>query len=425
VFQPKNYLACWEKEESDNMKIPGSFFEVLLKLKDELIEFQVLKQGSIEYRAHIIDFSEIEADLADILEENDIFLPQNRLDRILRDLEAEYLEVQQKQRELQKQHLQKQKSFTQSYQALRSPNEVVKILLTGFSGKSSIYQIIFEGKLANEIQTTLPTRRIEKHILDFSFLAKQNRGQKLEIWESGSFFPDDSFFQDATVLLFVIDSFDVDHYEEMRLDLHKSVKKMNEMGTNPQYLPKNRKTLFCLIHKMDRFQKILEKFRSLVNYFQIDPSTGKPNREIVFYPTSIFDSSLYKAWTQIIETLMPKSSKLDQLSNQLKEDLALYTVLIIEKRTGLPICSSKTLLDDATLVGTTNRIIITIEKILPDYKFTNLRELRIDTATGFVKVHIFNEYYILLMICPPNVNLDAPAAKRIIRNFIANMKNYI
>lgn len=409
------------------MKIPGSFFEVELKLKDELIEFQIKKQSSVEYRAHVVDFSEIEADLVEILEENDIFLPQNRLDRILEELEAEYLEIQQEQRDLQRQQLQKQKSFTQGYQALRTPDEIVKILLTGYSGKSSIYQVIFEGKLADEIQTTLPTRKIEKHVLDFSFLTKQNRGQKLEIWESGSFFPEDDFYKGGTVLLFVIDAFDVDNYEEMRENLHKAVKKTKELGTTPQYLPRNRKNLFCFIHKMDRFQNIRERFSSLVKYFQIDPATGIPNKEIGFFPTSIFDSSLYKAWTQIIETLMPKSSKLDQISNQLKEELGLYTVMIIEKRTGLPICSSKTLLDDAALVGTTNRIIITVEKVLSDYKLTNLNELRIDTATGFVKVYIFNQFYdyILLLISPPNVDLDAPGVKKKIKTFISDMKNYI
>lgn len=407
------------------MKIPGSFFEVELMLKDELIEFLIKKQNVIEYRAHIMDFSEIEIDLPEILEENQIFVPKNRLERILQELEAQYMELLQEQREIQNQHLQKQKAFTQGYQALKTQREDVKILLTGGSGKSSIYQIIFEGKLANEIQTTIPTRRIEKHNLDYSFLSKQNRGQKLKIWESGAEFPNDDFFKNGTILLFIVDAFNVEYYEQARLNLHKAIEKINKFGTKTPHRVKKHQNVFCFIHKMDRFQKISEKFNSLVKYFRTNPKDGKMVNNITFFPTSIFDSSLYRAWTQIVENLMPKSSKLDQISNQLKEELGLYTVLIIEKRTGLPICASKTLLDDATLVGTTNRIIITIEKVLSDYKLTNLRELRIDTATGFVKVHIFNQYYILLLICPPNVNMETPAAKKKLKDFLEDMKNYI
>lgn len=407
------------------MQIPGSFYEADLALNDGLIEFQIKKRGTIEYRANVMDFSEVEFDLADILEENKVFLPKNRLSMILEELEAVYLELQQEQHKIQAKNLQTQKSFSKQYQTIQIPQESVKILLTGRAGKSSIFQIIFEGKLASEIQNLNPTMGIQKHELDFSALSKQSKNQKLNVWESDQNFPPDEFFQDGSLLLFVVDAFDVEHYEDMRLELHQAIEKLNTIGHRPDFLPKNQSNLFCFIHKLDRFQKATEKYTSLVEYFRMNPQTGKKDGNIVFFPTSIFDSSIYRAWTKIVESLMPKSSKLNQLSNQLKEDLGLYTALIIEKRTGLPICSSKTLLDDSTLIGTTNRIMITIEKVLPDYKLANLQELRIDTATGFLQVKIFNNYYILVLISPPNVDLKTPEARKKITNFIESMKQFI
>ncbi len=407
------------------MKVPGSFYEADLILNDGLIEFQIKKRGTVEYRANVMDFSEVEFDLNDILEENQVFIPRNRFEIVLQELEALYVELQQEQQRQQEENLQRQKSYTKSYQKMNVPMESVKILLTGGSGKSSIYNMIFENKVASEILNMSPTRQIEKHQINYASVSKHNRGQQLEVWETGDFFPEDDFFQNGAMLIFIVDAFDVESYEQIRAQLHQAIAKIGELGHRPEFLPRNQPNIFCFIHKMDRFQKITEKFKSLTEYFSENPETGEVARNIVFFATSIFDSSIYKSWSKIVESLMPKSSKLNQLSNQLKEDLGLYTVLIIEKRTGLPICSSKTLLDDSSLIGTTNRIIITIEKVLPDYKLTNIKGIRIDTATGFLKVTLFQKYFILVLICPPNVDIDAIDSKKKIRDFIDAMKLFI
>ena len=407
------------------MKIPGSFYEAVLFLNDGLIEFQIKKRDVVEYRANVMDFSEVEFDLNDILEENKIFIPRNRFEIVLQELEALYLELQQEQQKLQELNLQRQQSYTKSYQKMNVPMESVKILLMGGSGKSSIYNMIFESKVASEIQNMAPTRQVEKHQINYASVSKETRGQQLEVWETGDFFPKDDFFTNGAMLIVVVDAFNVENYEQMRAQLHQAIAKMVELGHRPEFLPRNQPNLFCFIHKMDRFQNITEKYNSLKQYFSENPETGEKIRNLTFFATSIFDSSIYMSWSKIVESLMPKSSKLNQLSNQLKEDLGLYTAMIIEKRTGLPICSSKTLLDDSSLIGTTNRIIITIEKVLPDYKLTSMQELRIDTSTGFLKVKLFQKYYILVLICPPNVDLDLPTSKKKISDFIDAMKNFI
>ena len=176
---------------------------------------------------------------------------------------------------------------------------------------------------------------------------------------------------------------------------------------------------------MDRFPNSSEKFQHLVNYFDVNPESAFKERKINFFSTSIFYSSIYNAWTRVIETLMPKSSKLNELSNQLKEDLNLYACFIIEKRMGLPICASKTLLEDSALVGNTNRLLITMEKVLPEFQLANLESFKIKTATGFLEIRIFNKYFILMLLYPTTVDLSNPQSDRIIQAFITKMQQEV
>jgi len=81
------------------------------------------------------------------------------------------------------------------------------------------------------------------------------------------------------------------------------------------------------------------------------------------------------------------------LAQELKDELGLYAVLIIEKRTGLPICNSKTLLDDSALVGSTNRVLITIEKVLPEFQLANYVQYysRLPSASSSYFISIKND----------------------------------
>ena len=146
---------------------------------------------------------------------------------------------------------------------------------------------------------------------------------------------------------------------------------------------------------------------------------------INFFSTSIFDSSIYRAWTKVLELMMPKSSKLNQLSNQLREDLGLYAAFVIERRTGLPICASKTLLDDAALVGSTSRVMITIEKVLPEFQLSGVTKFIIHTGAGILEVRLFAQFFILVLLYPASVDLNSPQATKALEQFIDLMQTNI
>ncbi|MHA1474330.1 MAG: hypothetical protein ACTSQ5_04000 [Promethearchaeota archaeon] len=411
------------------MKIPGSFFEIDLVINnDKLIEFRITKNKEIKYSVNPMDFSEIEYDLQDFLEENNVFLPKNRFKLVLEKLEIRYLDLAQQQQKMKERD--SMNPIISEEQEMSFAQRVLptqKVLLMGGEGKSSIYQVIFEGKLPHETNTIKPTRGIEKHEISFPSLSSVGSSQqKLLLWDFGSKkqTPDD--FKNATLLLFVIDAFDVHNYELFREQLHETISLMKMHGSRPKFLARKQSNIFCFIHKMDRFTNAGDQYKSLVEYFRFNPKTKEKTYDIKFFATSIFDSSIYSAWAKIIEILMPKSSKLNQLSNKLKEDLGLYATMIIEKRTGLPIASSKTLLDDNSLVGSTNRILILTEKVLPEYELSSLDTLKIETANGILEIRIFEEFYVLIMIYPPHERkISTPEGEVILQEFIDMMRKSI
>ncbi|MBA7573958.1 hypothetical protein ES708_15759 [subsurface metagenome] len=411
------------------MKIPGSFFEIdLIISNDNLIEFRITKNKEIKYSVNPMDFSEIEYDLQAFLEDNNVFLPKNRFKLVLEKLEIHYLDLAQQQQKLKES--QSTSPIISEEQELSFAQRILptqKILLMGGEGKSSIYQVIFEGKLPHETNTIKPTRGIEKHEISFPSLSSVGSAQqKLLLWDFGSKKQTSDDFKNATLLLFVIDAFDVHNYELFREQLHETISMMKMHGSRPKFLARNQSNIFCFIHKMDRFTNAGDQYKSLVEYFRLNPKTKEKSYGIKFFATSIFDSSIYSAWAKIIEILMPKSSKLNELSNRLKEDLGLYATMIIEKRTGLPIASSKTLLDDNALVGSTNRILLITEKVLPEYELSTLDTLKIETANGILEIRIFEEFYVLIMIYPPHERkISTLEGEIILQEFITDMRKNI
>ncbi len=413
------------------MKIPGSFFELDLVINnDNLIEFRVTKNKEIKYRINPMDFSEIEYDLQSFLEDKGIFLPKNRFKLVLESLEVLYMDLVQMQQKMKERGYIKPEDQEQPEpSSTRSVAPIQKILLMGGEGKTSIYQVIFKGKLPHETNTIKSTRGIEKHEITFPSLSNTGSSQqKLVLWDFGSKKQSQDDFKNGTLLLFVVDAFDVHNYELIREQLHETISMMKMHGSRPKFMARNQSNIFCLIHKMDRFTNAGDQYKSLVEYFRLNPKTKEKSYEINFFATSIFDSSIYSAWAKVLEILMPKSSKLNALSNKFKEDLGLYAMMIIEKSTGLPICSSKTLLNDTALIGSTNRILLITDKVLPEYELSSLDSLKIDTANGILEIRIFEQYYsyVLIMIYPPHERkISTPEGEKILQEFIQTMRKSI
>ena len=91
--------------------------------------------------------------------------------------------------------------------------------------------------------------------------------------------------------------------------------------------------VFALIHKMDlvmeeRREEIFEKRKK-----QLEEKSA--NFTIKCYPTSIWEASLYKAWTQIVSELSPNKAKIEKSLKNFAEACEADEVVLFEKNTFL------------------------------------------------------------------------------------------
>lgn len=93
--------------------------------------------------------------------------------------------------------------------------------------------------------------------------------------------------------------------------------------------------VFCLIHKMDLVQAgwRAQLFEQRADHIRAASEGFKETIE--FFPTSIWDQSLYKAWTQIIYFLIPNASTIETMLEQLAEIIHAREVILYERTTCL------------------------------------------------------------------------------------------
>uniref|UniRef100_A0A915CLP2 3-oxoacid CoA-transferase n=1 Tax=Ditylenchus dipsaci TaxID=166011 RepID=A0A915CLP2_9BILA len=105
--------------------------------------------------------------------------------------------------------------------------------------------------------------------------------------------------------------------------------------------------VFCLIHKMDLIQeemrdKVFNDKKSDIN--QLSESVGvrqhtKP--ELECYRSSIWDETLYKAWSAIVYELIPNVSHMEQRLKKFAEIMDADEILLFEKATFLVIAQAQ------------------------------------------------------------------------------------
>ena len=108
----------------------------------------------------------------------------------------------------------------------------------------------------------------------------------------------------------------------------------------------------------------------------------KISHEINYHYTSIFDESLFKAWSEIIRELSPKSTFINTILSILKNQEGVKDVLLIEKSTGLACGSTIEPSEEDIIVGMISLLIITIDKVTRTMDLANLREFKLRTDSS-------------------------------------------
>nr|XP_019051233.1 Gtr1/RagA G protein Gtr1 [Kwoniella bestiolae CBS 10118]OCF30163.1 Gtr1/RagA G protein Gtr1 [Kwoniella bestiolae CBS 10118] len=230
-----------------------------------------------------------------------------------------------------------------------------KVLLMGKSGsgKTSMRSVIFSNYTARDTRRLGATIDVEQSAVRFL------GGLVLNLWDCGgqNAFVDnylssqkDTIFSNVAVLIYVFDitsnewDGDLRYFEDILFALREN---SPEAG------------VWVLINKMDLIDKEdpqRKKFKERkADLLRVDESVreelkDESIREVLrCFPTSIWDESLYKAWSSIIHTLIPNISLITSHLTYLRDLCLAVEAVLFEADTFLVIAKSGSPLDSREL----------------------------------------------------------------------------
>jgi len=209
-----------------------------------------------------------------------------------------------------------------------------KVLLMGKSGsgKTSMRSIIFANYIARDTMRLGATIDVEhSHVRFLGNLA-------LNLWDCGgqeafmeNYFSSqiDHIFRNVSVLIYV---FDIES-RELQKDLMYYRSCLEAIQENS----KDAK-IFCLIHKMDLIAE--EQRDAVFNKRQEELKDMSSPLDITCFRTSIWDETLYKAWSSIVYSLIPNIQTLEIHLQNFCDICEADEVVLFERATFLVISHS-------------------------------------------------------------------------------------
>lgn len=236
-----------------------------------------------------------------------------------------------------------------------------KILLMGKNGagKTAMNSIIFANFSLKEINNIGFTNDINESKIKFLGLnlnINDCGGQDILMNEYIKSYPQ-RVFNNTETLLYVLDISSDTRDDDLEY-FYLIVEKLLEFSKNAK--------IFVLIHKMDLIPiKNQDKaFTDFIEEIQ-NKSDLLKNNILEYFPTSVYNESLYKAWSKIVQNLIPN---LEYISNSLKNLCTISDcneIILVEKVTFLIISFYE--------VKENNKNILKYERIstiIKDFKLT-------------------------------------------------------
>ncbi|PAV23817.1 ras-related gtp binding a [Pyrrhoderma noxium] len=209
-----------------------------------------------------------------------------------------------------------------------------KVLLMGASGsgKTSMRSVIFSNtpaSLTSRLGATIDVEQNHVRFLGDLILNLWDCGGQDSFMESYLAGQSSTIFQNVGVLIYV---FDVESGE-----MDKDIQYYSDcLDALQKYSPEA--SMFLLIHKLDLVRNsrksVLEKKTK-----EIQDAIG--DVAITVFGTSIYDESLYKAWSRIVHTLIPNAAILSKHLTTFAEACNATEVILFERTTFLVIATSE------------------------------------------------------------------------------------
>lgn len=206
-----------------------------------------------------------------------------------------------------------------------------KVLLMGRdgAGKSSMRSIIFANYLATDTNSLGPTMEVEH--TNVKFLGNLN----LNIWDCGgqkafmeSYFTSqkENIFRNVGVLIHVFDV-QSDNAQNDMDTFRATVEALLQYSKDAK--------VFCLVHKMDLVPE--DKSDRIFNKKEADICKIALPMKVTCFRTSIWDETLYLAWSSIVYSLIPNVENVEQQLRQFCGVCEADEVLLFERATFLVI----------------------------------------------------------------------------------------
>lgn len=199
------------------------------------------------------------------------------------------------------------------------------------SGKTSMRSIIFANYIARDTRRLGATIDVEhSHVRFLGNLV-------LNLWDCGgqeafmeNYFTSqrDNVFRNVEVLIYV---FDVES-REVEKDMHYYQSCLEAILQNSPDAK-----VFCLIHKMDL---IPDDQRKIFDKREAELMKRSLPLECTCFRTSIWDETLYKAWSNIVHLLIPNVTQLESSLSNFTSIMDADEVLLFERATFLVIAHS-------------------------------------------------------------------------------------
>ena len=229
-------------------------------------------------------------------------------------------------------------------------NKNRKVLLMGKSGagKSSMRSIVFSNYVARDVRRLGATIDVEHsnirfmgnlmlnlwdcggqdHFIESYLTSQSNRTLPSESSGGRAGGQREHIFANVAVLIFV---FDVEN-RDFSADVANYTAIVRALGENTPTAQ-----VFVLVHKMDLVQMHLRDRLFSERSAHIRDHSESFRDTVEFFPTSIWDQSLYKAWTAVIYTLVPNASAIEQLLSKLANMIDARELILYERTTCLTI----------------------------------------------------------------------------------------
>jgi len=259
------------------------------------------------------------------------------------------------------------------------------------AGKTSMRSIIFANYMARDTMRLTATLDVEHTNVRFM------GNLVLNLWDCGgqyrffeSYFENDTIFRNVEVLIYV---FDIDS-GDLSNDISLFVNVMEAMERcSPDA------SIFILIHKMDLVAED-DREREFAERSALVQSKSE-HFKLRCYATSIWDETLYKAWSQIVYSLIPNVGLLESQLREFSYICAADEVVLFERATFLVISHTSTLGADHYDSHRFERIsnIIKQFKISCSKSQSQFRgmEVRNSQFTAFIDLFTGNTYIMVIM----------------------------